>query len=218
MLRLLAVVITVLALAVPLEAQSIRKSLERKIKEQKNADATSAAMPEDVTVYSVKADGLPDDIFYVAKGTNLYQVWKDKDGSWESDWGLCETENANGKTRFVITWEDGSDEIGDLGSGIYTIKKHTSDEAQIGKLHKMREAKLPAVALPTLNASIKRSFQLRASKEILKTANANLAVAESGLTVKTQHAIDARGLLRRQRQIKELLDAKNAKGYLDAVN
>lgn len=177
----------------------------------------SSVASSDLTVLSIRGASLPLYFFYVIRDNNLYQIWKDN-GQWHASWSLCDLREYKDKTIFHIKWQDGSDEIGELASGTYTITTHTGDSTQVGRAHQMERASLPDDARPALNAVIKQSMPLASSDEDLRIANDWLDLAESEHRIKTPRAKNSRELLQRMQQVRTNADLENARRWLETID
>ena len=170
----------------------------------------------DLTVLSIRGASLPQQFFYVVKGTDLYQVWKDG-SEWKTADGTCKLINREDKTTFQIAWEDGSKEVGEFTDGVYTIKSHTGDESQVDERYAMQVALLPAEARRAVQGALERSVRSASSADDLRIANDWLDIAERSHTVKTRRASNHDELIRRMAFIREQADLETALDWLETV-
>jgi hypothetical protein len=184
-------------------------------------DSTVFADDPEVSCYSMVANWLPDEDYYVFEGSNLFELSKKPTGEWVAAWGVVETSrDLNGRVQYVITWENGSDEIALQDGDQYQIQKHSGDKSQVGKKVIMKRAQLPKSAVPALNAAKKLSFPLKLSTKVLADVNKQLDALDSdlskrqlkliGLPFNSGRATDSRGVLRRMASVREVADTLNA--------
>ncbi len=171
----------------------------------------------DLTVLSIRGASLPQQLFYVVKGTDLYQVWKD-DSEWKTADGSCKLIIRDDKITFQIAWEDGSKEVGEFADGVYTIKSHSTDQSQVNGRYAMAMASLPADARRAVQGALQRSVQSASSADDLRIANDWLDIAERHHKVKTRRASNRDELIRRMAFIREQADLEIALDWLDTMD
>jgi hypothetical protein len=174
-----------------------------------------------VSCFSIDADWLPKESYYITIDSNIYELNKVANGDWIAGWGVFETSRARGgQVLYKITWENGSDELGSFAGNQYQIEKHSGDRDQVGKRITMEPAKIPKDAVAALDVARKRSFPLELSTQKLANANnqlnqldsglSNRQVKQIGLPYSSGHANDSRGILKRLASVREKADALNA--------
>lgn len=174
-----------------------------------------------VSCFSMAADWLPKESYYIIIDSNIYELNQGANGAWIAGWGVVETSHTRGgQVLYKITWENGSDELGSFAGNQYQIEKHSGDGNQVGKRITMEPAKIPKEAVAALNVARDRSFPLEISTQELANANNQLTLLDAGLSKRqvkliglpysSGRANDSRGILRRAANIRERDDALSA--------
>jgi hypothetical protein len=183
----------------------------------KDPKKTLLQVSSDLTVLSIRGASLPPQLFYVVKGSDLYQVWKEG-SEWKTADGSCRLITRDDIITFQIVWESGSKEVGEFADGVYTIKSHSTDQSQVNGRYEMKLASLPADARRAVHGALQRSVQSASSVDDLRIANDWLDIAERHHKVKTRRASNRDELIRRMAFIREQADLEIALDWLDTMD